>query len=132
MVRALLPLNLLTLLSVEPQHGLALAARVDQATSGEWSPGPSTLYPLLQRLEAAGLVKSRREPSRGAPRRTYRLTAKGKRARERLEAETVGELRRARRFIDRHLRAFAADAPRQPHAPEEIEAALRGEPIREE
>ena len=48
-----------------------------------------TLYPLLRRLEAQGLLKSAWRVEDGRPRRYYRLNAKG----ERVEREMTAEWR---------------------------------------
>jgi DNA-binding PadR family transcriptional regulator len=40
---------------------------------------PGTLYPTLHRMEAEGLLRSRRAVVDGRTRRTYRATAQGKR-----------------------------------------------------
>lgn len=42
--------------------------------------GPGTLYPLLHRMEAGGLLVSWREVVAGHRRRCYRATASGRRA----------------------------------------------------
>jgi DNA-binding PadR family transcriptional regulator len=41
---------------------------------------PGTLYPLLARLEAAGLLRSRPEVVEGRQRRRYRATPQGRKA----------------------------------------------------
>ena len=47
-----------------------------------------TLYPLLHRLEAKGLLRSDREPSvRGKQRKVYRITRKGRTRLESAQAE---------------------------------------------
>lgn len=56
--------------------------------------GPGTLYPLLHRLEADGLLQSELEVVAGKQRRYYRATTKGAKALERIRpklAELVGE-----------------------------------------
>jgi DNA-binding PadR family transcriptional regulator len=45
---------------------------------------PGTLYPLLHNMEAEGLLSSRRRIVDGRSRRTYVITAKGRRALARL------------------------------------------------
>jgi DNA-binding PadR family transcriptional regulator len=60
----------------EEVHGAALA--VELARHGHVV-GPGTLYPLLHDLEAAGDLVSRRVVVDGRRRRTYRLTARGRR-----------------------------------------------------
>ena len=65
-------------------HGLEILRRLDESGCGLLRLKEGSLYPALYRLEAAGEVKAdwEAEPHgrRGARRRIYRLTAKGKRA----------------------------------------------------
>ena len=64
-------------------HGLEILRRLEFAGCGLLRLKEGSLYPALYRLEAAGKVTVAREQSsegrRGAPRRIYRLTSKGKR-----------------------------------------------------
>ena len=64
-------------------HGLEIVKRIEAAGSGALKLREGSLYPALYRLEQAGLVKGQWEGEntgrRGARRRFYRLTRKGKR-----------------------------------------------------
>src|SRR5436190_3046661 len=64
-------------------HGLEILRRLDEAGCGLLRLKEGSLYPALYRLEAAGEVKAVWEDDahgrRGARRRIYRLTPKGKR-----------------------------------------------------
>jgi PadR family transcriptional regulator PadR len=64
-------------------HGLKIVKRVDSDGSGALKLKEGSLYPALYRLEQAGFVKGQWEGEgsgrRGARRRLYRLTRKGKR-----------------------------------------------------
>jgi PadR family transcriptional regulator PadR len=64
-------------------HGLEILRRLEDAGCGLLRLKEGSLYPALYRLEAAGEVKAEWEAAphgrRGARRRIYRLTAKGKR-----------------------------------------------------
>ncbi|MEX2172439.1 MAG: helix-turn-helix transcriptional regulator [Pirellulales bacterium] len=64
-------------------HGLEILDRLEQAGCGLLRLKEGSLYPALYRLEAAGQVKADWETEqhgrRGARRRIYRLTPKGKR-----------------------------------------------------
>ena len=69
-----------TLATLGPQHGYAIAARLEQVSSGALQVNMGTLYPGLVRLEARGWVSAKwalTESSRRA--RFYDLTAKGRR-----------------------------------------------------
>jgi len=65
-------------------HGLEILRRLEEAGCGLLRLKEGSLYPALYRLESAGQVKAVWEAAphgrRGARRRIYRLTAKGKRA----------------------------------------------------
>ena len=64
-------------------HGLEISRRLEEAGCGLLRLKEGSLYPALYRLEAAGKVKAVWEPEphgrRGARRRIYCLTAKGRR-----------------------------------------------------
>ena len=63
-----------------PQHGYAIAARLEQVSSGALQLNMGTLYPALMRLEQRGLLKGTwgvTDTNRKA--RYYALTAAGRR-----------------------------------------------------
>jgi transcriptional regulator len=69
-----------TLASMGPLHGYAIAARLEQVSSGSLQLNMGTLYPALMRLEQRGLLKGKwgtTDNSRRA--RFYGLTAAGRR-----------------------------------------------------
>src|SRR3954470_528625 len=80
-----------TLASLGPLHGYAIAARLEQVSSGALQLNMGTLYPGLIRLEAAGLVTATwaMTPSNRRA-RFYELTARG---RKQLAKERAGWLR---------------------------------------
>ncbi len=80
-----------TLASMGPQHGYAIAARIEQVSSGALQLNMGTLYPALERLAQRGLIRARwaiTENSRRA--RFYDITAAG---RKQLANEKAGWLR---------------------------------------
>src|SRR5215813_3662397 len=69
-----------TLATMGPQHGYAIAARIEQASGGSIDLNMGTLYPALMRLEQRGFVKGKwdvTENNRKA--RFYSLTPSGRR-----------------------------------------------------
>jgi len=69
-----------TLDALGPQHGYAIAARLEQVSSGALQLNMGTLYPALMRLEQRGLLKGAwgvTDSNRKA--RFYALTAAGRR-----------------------------------------------------
>ena len=70
-------LLLLQLLSQRPMYGYELVQAIRQATSGMLEFGEGCVYPILHRLEADGLLSSRRETVAGRSRVVYRITPQG-------------------------------------------------------
>jgi len=69
-----------TLDSLGPQHGYAIAARLEQVSGGALQVNMGTLYPALMRLEQRGWLRgqwSTTEANRRA--RFYAITAAGRR-----------------------------------------------------
>jgi len=69
-----------TLVALGPQHGYAIAARLEQVSGGALRLNMGTLYPALMRVEQRGFVKAEwdvTENNRKA--RFYRITASGRR-----------------------------------------------------
>jgi transcriptional regulator len=69
-----------TLAMLGPQHGYAIAARLEQVSGGAIQLNMGTLYPGLMRLEQRGLVRAEwrlTDTSRRA--RFYSITASGRR-----------------------------------------------------
>jgi len=87
----------LAILAEGDSYGYAILQRVRELSGGslEWTDG--MLYPVLHRLERAGLVESRWEKAEtGRRRRYYRVTRAGR--------EQLAEERRQWQSIDRTLR----------------------------
>src|SRR6516225_11809080 len=85
-------LVLQTLDSLGPLHGYAIAARLEQVSSGALQLNMGTLYPGLMRLEQRGLVRASwgvTDTNRNA--RFYTITAAGRRqlAAERAEWDRI-------------------------------------------
>lgn len=70
-----------TIASLGPQHGYAIAARLEQVSKGALQLNMGTLYPALMRLEQRNLLRGewgQTDTKRKA--RFYALTAAGKRS----------------------------------------------------
>ena len=61
-----------------PAHGYAIIAALRECSEGEFDLAEGTIYPALHRLERAGLIESAPESVQGRRRRTYALTAHGR------------------------------------------------------
>lgn len=84
-----------TLATLGPQHGYAIAVRIEQISRGALQLNMGTLYPGLMRLEQRGLLRARwdvTENNRKA--RFYELTAAGRRqlAAERAEWDRMASI----------------------------------------
>jgi DNA-binding PadR family transcriptional regulator len=71
-------LMLMGVLRHGPAHGYAIIAALRERSEGEFDLAEGTIYPALHRLERAGLIESSVESARGRRRRTYALTARGR------------------------------------------------------
>jgi DNA-binding PadR family transcriptional regulator len=61
---------------VDPLHGYGVMQKVEEISRGSVTIGPGTMYGMLTSFEAEGLITMVKEEDR---RKTYALTAKGKR-----------------------------------------------------
>jgi len=78
---------LLAAIARQPSHGYGVVEAIRSATQGELDLAEGTVYPVLYRLEGAGLLTSSWTTVGGRRRRVYRLTRRGRArlARERRE-----------------------------------------------
>ena len=70
-----------------PGYGYALLQGLEEKN---FSVEPGSLYPLLRRLEAQGVLESQWDTSEARPRKYYVLSALGQALYERLKAEWKG------------------------------------------
>jgi len=86
--RGSLELVVLHVLAPAEAYGYEIVTMLASRTDGVLAVTDGTLYPILYRLERAGLVAVRWEtPERGVPRKYYRLTDAGRAELERLRHE---------------------------------------------
>jgi PadR family transcriptional regulator PadR len=77
--RGTLDMILLTLLAERPMYGYELIATLEERGGESFLLKEGTLYPVLYRLESAGLIEPRWETAdRGVPRKYYTLTPSGR------------------------------------------------------
>ena len=79
LLRGSLDLMVLSVLAGGATYGYQLQQRLRDASRELVQVQAGTLYPLLHRLEADGLIRSRWDDSTGRRRKWYELTAAGKR-----------------------------------------------------
>ena len=76
--RGVLELCILQLLREDPSYGYEIVTTLDAL--GPLAAGENTVYPLLRRLKADGMLEPfLRDSPTGPPRQYYRLTADGRR-----------------------------------------------------
>jgi PadR family transcriptional regulator PadR len=63
-----------------PAHGYAVIEELKQRSGGVFELAEGTVYPVLHRLEADGLLTSTWSTAAGRRRRVYRLTRRGRAA----------------------------------------------------
>jgi PadR family transcriptional regulator PadR len=78
LMRGSLNLMVLSVLAEEPKYGYSLQQSLHSASRGMVDVKAGTLYPLLHRLEADKLIKSKWDTSTGRKRKWYVLTATGR------------------------------------------------------
>jgi len=81
LLRGTLPLLILRTLATAPNHGFAIARRIQQISKAVLRVEQGSLYPALHRMELDGLIESywsTTENNRKA--KYYRLTRRGSRA----------------------------------------------------
>lgn len=88
LLQGTLDLLILKILTLGPNHGWGIAARLRQISRDGLSTSQGSLYPALHRLELSGDVASEMTASENNRRaRIYKLTPAGRR---RLDSETSG------------------------------------------
>jgi DNA-binding PadR family transcriptional regulator len=70
----------LAVLGDGPAHGYAIIDELKRRSGGAFDLAEGTVYPVLHRLEAEGLLTSRWSTAAGRRRRVYRLTRRGRTA----------------------------------------------------
>lgn len=79
LMRTSLDLMVLSVLADGPKYGYLIQQNLREASGGLSDAKAGTLYPLLHRLEADGLISSRWDQPAGRRRKWYQLTASGRR-----------------------------------------------------
>jgi PadR family transcriptional regulator, regulatory protein PadR len=77
LIRGNLDLLVLSTLAKEPKYGYMIQQSMGAATGGLMNIQAGTLYPLLHRLEAEKMIRSRWDESTGRKRKWYELTPAG-------------------------------------------------------
>jgi len=99
MLRGHLDVLLLGVISAGPAHGYAIIEALRDRSDGAFDLPAGTVYPALQRLERSGLITSTWSDATGRRRRTYRITAKGRK-------QMATRRREVERFVESFNRIF--------------------------
>ena len=79
LLKGTLDLLILKTLELEPRHGVAIADRIAQITTGTFVVKPGSLFPALHRLEAEGYITGTwGETPEGRRAKVYTLSAAGR------------------------------------------------------
>ena len=78
LVQGTLDLLILKTISLEPQHGWAIAKRIQQISKEVLQVQQGSLYPALHRLEQQGWIRAKWGDSNGRQAKFYSLTAAGR------------------------------------------------------
>jgi len=76
LMKGLLDLIILQFLNTQPMHGYKVIKKIRKSFGVYF--GPSTIYPLLNKLEEKGYVKSDWDMQTDRPRKVYALTTEGR------------------------------------------------------
>lgn len=78
LLRGSIELMVLSVLANEPVYGYLIQKKLNLVSDGKVKLPAGTLYPLLHRLEADKLIKSKWDATTGRRRKWYSVTAAGK------------------------------------------------------
>ena len=79
LLKGTLDLLILRTLELEPRHGIRIAERIEQITSGAFQIKAGSLFPALHRLEEEGFIRGEWSVSAGGRRvKAYELTEAGR------------------------------------------------------
>ena len=95
--KGILRLAALKMLSESSLSGKDLAGQISRATSGEWNPGPGSIYLILGELLRKGLITEL--PKREGNVRRYIISSRGKEELARLTKETESDVARQLRLL---------------------------------
>ena len=106
MFRGSLPWFLMQLLQSGPKYGLDMIRIIAEHTEGIWKPSAGSVYPVLKSLEEQGLIDGDWSRTKAAPRRIYRLTAKGKREIPKMRLQMIDQCTVALEMLATHVEAL--------------------------
>lgn len=115
MFRGSLPWFLMQLLQSGPKYGLDMIRIIAEHTGGTWKPSAGSVYPVLRSLEELDLIDGDWSRTKAAPRRIYRLTAKGKREIPKMRQQMIDQCTVALEMMAAHVEALKAEGDEVHH-----------------
>lgn len=112
----------LHLLTQGPAHGYELIKAIGDQVGGDYQPSPGVIYPTLNALEAAALIRAEGEDGGQEGRKAYAITEAGK-AHLAAHAEQLSVL--LQRLEQKALKQRARNNPQINGAMEQLKTALR-------
>jgi DNA-binding PadR family transcriptional regulator len=109
MFRGSLPWFLMQLLQDGPKYGLDMIRIIAEHTEGIWKPSAGSVYPVLRSLEEQGLIEGDWSRTKAAPRRIYRLTAKGKMEIPKMRQQMIDQCTVALELMAAHVEVLKAE-----------------------
>ncbi|MEW6522922.1 MAG: PadR family transcriptional regulator [Bacillota bacterium] len=109
LIKGFLRLYLLHFLAGQEAYGAEIVQYITRTNRGHWKPSPGSLYPLLNRLEAEGLIAGEWDVGSTPPRKRYRLTADGKEELVRQREFMLPKMQSAIKMLQNHVKIIWGD-----------------------
>jgi DNA-binding PadR family transcriptional regulator len=94
--RAFLKYVVLKIIKEKPTHGYDIIKKVELRSNGRWTPSAGSIYPILEKLESKGFIRSE-----GIERRkVYTITPKGVAGLDRMTQEKLELLNEMSRIVN--------------------------------
>ena len=122
--KGVLRLAALKMLSESSLSGTDLAKQISRATSGEWNPGPGSIYLILGELLKKGLITEL--PKRDGNVRRYIISGKGKEELSRMAKQAEAEVARQLKLLA--VYSSLAGRERLKHKVQELAGSLGAGP----
>ena len=110
--RAFIETLILWIIHKQPLHGYGVKKKIEEITTGSYTPKSGAIYTILRRMEKKGLLTSQWNERTGKKdRRVYRITDQGEillKTRLKIMKERIGLLER---MISYYNSYFAEDRP---------------------
>ncbi len=103
--RIFLSFVVLKIIMENPIHGYDIIRTIQRRSGGRWTPSAGSIYPILDRFEASGCIRSEDVERR----KVYSITPVGERAFERMREKKRQLLKEMIAVIDEEMTAVTDD-----------------------